>query len=773
MSSAERTLQDALSAFNLQRHADAERLFKKVLKSHPTHVGALNLLTVVLMRMQRFAEAEPFIARAVKLSQSSDVSFYNYGLILKNLRKPQPALEQFSNALRLNPKVSETWNNRGTTYNDLQQYEKAVADFDQAILLSPSYADAVANKGKSLRELKRHDEALAAYDKAISLKPNLAEAWLGRGEVLIDLRRSDEALAAYDRALSLKPDLAEAWLSRGNVLADLSRYDEAFAAYDQVLSLKPGLAEAWLGRGNALADLHRYDGAFGAYDKAVSLKPELAEAWLGRGNALVDLKRYDEAVPAYDKAYALKPDLTGVEGARMHCRMHLCDWRDFETERDRLVQSVRSGKANSSPFPFLAIPSSAEDQLDCARLWVKNRYPASNERHGQRGRYAHDRIRLAYLSTDFRQHPTSYLAAGLFEHHDRSRFEITAISLERGNDSGLRGRLQAAFERFIDVDAHSDDQIAGLIASLEIDILIDLNGHTKGARTKVLARRPAPIQVNYLGYPGTMGADYIDYMIADRRVVPETHEAFYSEKMVLLPNTYQVNDADRGVVGKALDKTLERSELGLPPSGFVFCCFNNGFKLTPDVFDGWMRILKQVDGSVLWLFEDIPTVAINLRKEAVARGVSPERLVFAKRVSQADHMARHGAADLFLDTLPYNAHTTASDALWAGVPVLTRSGETFAGRVAASLLTAIRLPELIAATPEQFESMAIELARRPEALAAIKAKLAQHRSTQPLFDTKSYTRHIESAYAMMVERHQKGLPPDHIQIPQSGEQVPA
>jgi predicted O-linked N-acetylglucosamine transferase (SPINDLY family) len=440
--------------------------------------------------------------------------------------------------------------------------------------------------------------------------------------------------------------------------------------------------------------------------------------------------------------------------------MHLCDWTDFEVECDNLVQSIRNGKDSCSPFPFLVAPSSAKDQLDCARLWIKNKYPPFNEPAWRRERYVHDRLRVAYMSSDFRQHPTAYLAVGLFENHDRSRFEITGISLEKGHGSELGQRLAASFDRSVEVETQSDDQIARLIKDLEIDILVDLNGHTKGSRMNVLTRRPAPIQVNYLGYPGTTGADYVDYIIADRTVVPETHHAFYSEKMALLPNSYQVNDADRGVAGEA----LSRSALGLPPTGFVFCCFNNGFKFTPPVFDGWMQILKQVDTSVLWLLEETPTAAVHLRQQAAARGVSAERLVFAKRTSHKDHMARHGAADLFLDTLPYNAHTTASDALWAGVPVLTRPGETFAGRVAASLLTAIGLPELIAPTPAQFESMAVELANDPEALAVIKRKLAQNRSITPLFDTKLYARHLESAYTAMVERHHKGLPPDHIHV---------
>jgi protein O-GlcNAc transferase len=1000
MSSPEKVFRDALGAFNILKYDDAERLFKKFLKSQPKHVGALNLLTIVLMRMQRFAEAEEFIAKAVTLNQGSDVSFYNYGIILKALNKPERALEQFTNALRLNSKEAETWNNRGTIYNDLKQYEKAISDFDQAISLSPGYAGAVANKGKSLSEIKlyaealtaydkalslkpdlaeawlgrgkvfvelercdeavaaydkaisfkpdlaeawlgrgsalfelkrhgealaafdkalllkpdlteawfgrgsavvsfeRYDEAVAAYDKALSLKPDLAEAWLGRGNAAANLKRYDEAVAAYDMALSFKPDLAEVWLGRGNVFVDLKRHDEAFAAYDKALSLKPDLegawlgrgnafagiehyddafiaydkalslnpdlAETWLGRGNAMVDLKRYDEALADYDKAFSLKPDLAETWLGRGNAMVDLKRYDEAFAAYDKALllkpdlakvwlgrgnvffnlkrygealaaydkalslksdlaevwlgrgnvfldlkrheeafaaydkalslepdlaaawlgrgnvfsdlkrheeaflaydkalSLKPDLAALEGMRIFSKMQLCDWSNFETERDHLVQSVRNGKENTAPFAFLGIGPSIEDQFSCAKLWVRKLCPPADKPFWRGESYKNNKIRICYVSADFHQHPVANLVAGVFECHDRSQFEVIGISIGPNDNSEIRRRLECAFDEFIDAEALGFDEIAKQAREEEIDILIDLTGFTDDARTEIFACRPAPIQVNYLGYPGTMGASYIDYIIADPALIPASHQSSYLEKIVYLPHSYLPHDDTSRRIS---DRSFERGEFGLPENGFVFCCFNNAYKLNPYLFRSRMKLLQAVEGSVLWLSENNATATNNLRREAAAAGVNPDRLVFAGRVpSSADHLARHRLADLFLDTLPYNAHTTASDALLAGLPVLTQIGETFAGRVAASLLTAIGLPELIVQTQEQFESMAIELATRPELMAAIKDKLVENRLTKPLFNTKLYTRHIESAYASMHQRHQSGLLPDHIYV---------
>jgi predicted O-linked N-acetylglucosamine transferase (SPINDLY family) len=441
--------------------------------------------------------------------------------------------------------------------------------------------------------------------------------------------------------------------------------------------------------------------------------------------------------------------------------MRLCDWRDISSDFAHLTASIRNGKDSAEPFTFLGISSSAEDQRTLASRWVLKTYPPSRQPLWRGDIYRHDKIRIGYVSADFREHPIGYLTVGMFEHHDKSKFDITAISIGPNDNSPTRRRIESAFETFIDASSLNDGDVAARIRAAEIDVLVDLTGFTTSSRTNIFARRPAPIQVNYLGYPGTMGADYFDYVIADQVIIPPSQQKDYAEKVVYLPDTYQSND-DARVIS---DRSFSRDVLGIPADAFVFCCFNNNYKITPDVFARWMRILASVPGSVLWLFQTNEFAAANLKKEAEQRGIAAERVIFAKHLPLADHLARQRLADLFLDTLPYNAHTTTSDALWAGLPVLTVIGDTFAGRVAASLLNAVRLPELIVETPEDYERMAIDLALHPEKLAAIRQKLADNRLTTPLFDTALFTRHIEAAYVAMHERHQAGLVPDHILIP--------
>jgi predicted O-linked N-acetylglucosamine transferase (SPINDLY family) len=467
----------------------------------------------------------------------------------------------------------------------------------------------------------------------------------------------------------------------------------------------------------------------------------------------MEFKRYDDALAAFDKALDLNPRIAQGAGHRLHAKLNLCDWTNLDAEITHLLSGLRDRQPVSVPFSILSIPSSAADQLQCARRYVDDQPSFPPLWRGQV--YSHDRIRVAYLSSDFREHPIAYLTIGLFEHHDRSRFETTAISFDVKDDSEYRHRIEAGFERFIDVASHSDRDVADLIRRLEIDIVIDLNGFTRDSRLGVLARRAAPIQVNYLGYAGTMGAEYYDYIIADATVVPAQQFEFYSEKAVWLPDTFLVNDAVRVIA----DRTPPRSELHLPESGFVFCCFNQSYKIDPTIFAVWMRLLQAVDGSVLWLKDNSPIASHNLRLEAERCGVASERLVFAPPVPRvADHLARQRQADLFLDTLNYNAHTTASDALWAGVPVLTCIGSTFAGRVAASLLRAVGLPELVTETLADYEALALRLAREPPLLHGVKAKLAHNRETFPLFDTGRFTRNIEAAYTTMWQRQQRGEP---------------
>jgi protein O-GlcNAc transferase len=758
MSNITKNFNDAFAALNNKDLKRAEELFKRVIEIDKSNVPALNLLVVVLMSMERFAEAEPFIAMATSLNQKSDVSFYNYGLISKRLNKPQQALSNFSKALSLNSNVAETWNNRGTVFSDLEKYDLAIADFDKAISLNGAYGEAYANKGKSLARLKRYDEAFAAYDKALSFKPDLAEAWFGRGNVFYGIKRYDEAFAAYDKALSFKPHLAEAWLGRGNVFYDLKRHDEAFAAFDKALSITPDLAEAWLGRGNVFRSLKRFDEAFAAYDRALSFKPHLAEAWRGRGNVFSDLKRYDESFGAYDKALSIEPDLKYAEGARLHAKMHLCDWTKIDAEILHLLSAARDQKPVGVPFLSLSIPATRADQLRFAKTFVSDQGSFSALWRDEI--YSHDRIRISYLSADFRHHPLAQLAVGLFEHHDKSRFEIMAISSGPDDGSDLRNRIRSAADNFIDVRGMPDSEVAEFIRRAEIDILVDLSGFTEANRFGVFARRASPLQVNFLCYTGTMGADCMDYIIADPTVIPKDQFEFYSEKVVWLPDTYQANDRSRSISGRR----PTRSECNLPDATFVFSCFNATYKITSEVFAVWMRLLAKTQGSVLWLLETNPTATQNLRREAEAHGITPRRLIFAPPMTLADHMARIGLADLFVDTLPYNAHTTASDALWAGLPVLTCLGDTFAGRVAASLIRAIGLPELVTTSLENYETLALKIAGDPSLLRAIRGRLVRNRDTYPLFDTARYTRHIEAAYVTMWERYQRREMPDSFAV---------
>jgi predicted O-linked N-acetylglucosamine transferase (SPINDLY family) len=449
-----------------------------------------------------------------------------------------------------------------------------------------------------------------------------------------------------------------------------------------------------------------------------------------------------------------------VEGARLASKMAICDWNNFDTDRVRLIDSIRAGRANVAPFVLLAVDSLPQDQLQCAKVWAKQVFPNGCEPQWRGEVYKHERIRVGYVSADFHRHATAYLMAGLFECHDRRKFEVTAFSFGADDGSEMRHRLEHAFEHFIDVRSMGDEELARKMRSLEIEILVDLKGITQDARTGIFVRRPAPIQVNYLGYPGTMASKHFDYIIGDGRIIGEGDREHYSEKVVTLPFSYQAND-DKRVIS---DNAVSRSESGLPDQSFVYCCFNQAYKITSSIFDCWMSILREVDGSVLWLFEGHPAAKRNLCTEAEKRGIDSGRLIFAGGVPPAEHLARHRLADLFLDTLPYNAHTTSSDALWTGLPVVTLTGETFASRVGASLLTAIGLPELITSTHEEYTALAVALGKDRERLAEIKERLALNRLTMPLFNTALFTKHLEAAYQVMSDRYRAVLPPDHFAI---------
>jgi predicted O-linked N-acetylglucosamine transferase (SPINDLY family) len=577
--------------------------------------------------------------------------------------------------------------------------------------------------------------------------------------------RSGEAAEFLRRAVAARPEAAAAHVNYGNVLRERGRLDEALESYDRAIRIAPDHAEAHYNRGTVLNKLQRFEEALQNYRRALEIRPDYAEAHANYGNVLKGLDRYQEAYQSYRHAFAVAPDLEWLRGTWLHAQLQLCDWTTLGSGIADLAEKIAAAQPAAAPFAVIAAADRPPLQRQTAQIWVDATCPASTALPPIGRRSRGTRLRVGYYSADFHAHATAYLIAELIERHDRSEFDVIAFSFGPDRDDDMRRRLVAAFDQFIDVRSRSDAEVAQLSRNLEIDIAVDLKGFTDHQRAGIFAHRAAPIQVSYLGYPGTMGAPYIDYLVADPTLIPESTRQHYSEQIAYLPHSYQVNDRQRPISGRE----FTREELGLPPEGFVFCCFNASYKITPEVFDIWMRLLRAVPGSVLWLLAPEAAARDNLRREALARGVAAERLVFAARLPLPEHLARHRAADLFLDTLPYNAHTTASDALWAGLPVLTRLGESFAARVSASLLNAIDLPELITHTAAEYEARALELARHPERLGELRAKLAAHRLTTPLFDSALCTRHLEDAYRQMSERYQAGLAPGHLHIaPRSG-----
>ena len=673
-----------------------------------------------------------------------------------------PAPGPVDSAVQQQPGGAAFHLNRGNTLYLAQQYRAALESYDKAIRIKPDYAEAYHNRGSVLSVLQRREDALQSYDKAILFKPDYAEAYGNRGNTLFVLQQYQAALESYDKAILLNPEFADAYYNRANSLYALQQYPAALQSYDKVILLNPRHAEAHNNRGTALTAMLQHEAALVSFDRAILLKPDYVEAHNNRGNALLALKRYRAALESFDKALLLKPDHEYLRGMRLYMKRLLCDWEDVESECEQLEALIGRGLKAAIPFAMLAISGSPAIQRQAAEIYVRDKVPARSSAAAIPRLPRRDRIRIGYFSADFHNHATSYLIAELFERHDRSRFEVLGFSFGPLKLDEMNRRVSSAMDRFVDVRSMPDREVAELSRKLEVDIAVDLKGFTarQSSRHLCRARRPHPGQLPRLSrHHG-------------RRVYGLSHRRPYADSR---SRPSLLLGKDRSVSRTAIRSTIpgvpspqspaRAPDEGLPESAFVFCCFNKAYKISPAVFDSWMRILGRVEGSVLWLLEENPWAVENLRAEAARRGIAPQRLVFASSLPVDEHLARHRLADLFLDTLPYNAHTTASDALWAGLPVLTRTGETFASRVAASLLRATGLPELITSTESEFEELAVELAHNPQRLQALRQRLQQNRPTAPLFDCASFTRHLESAYTAIVDRYHAGLPPDHIQIP--------
>jgi len=734
--------------------------FKRAIDLRPDYVEAHYNLGVINQEIGRPDAAVVNYDKAIEVRPDYPDAYYNRGVALQELKNSDAALSSYDKAIQLKPDYAAAYTNRGNTLKGLRKFEEALASYDKSLEINPHAPDTYSNRGATLIDLNRLDEALESFNKALAIKSDYVDALTNKGIALSNLNRLEEALECYEKGLSINPESGEIYINKGVTLNKLNRLDEALINFDKAITLRPNSFEAYLNRGNSLKELHRTHEALDSFNKAIELKPDYAQAYNNRAFTYSDLQKLDESLESFDKALFLKPDYDLVFGAWFHIKMKLCDWSSLSDALERYEKGIRNRKLVTSPFPPLSLIDNPQLHKEVSRLYAEIKHPKSNVLGNFLNHTPNGKIRVGYYSADFHNHATAYLMAELFEIHDSEKFEFYAFSFGPHKSDEMRTRVSAAFDKFFDVRNMSDREVAKMSRDIEIDIAVDLKGYTTDGRVGVFAEGCAPIQVNYLGYPGTMGVDYYDYIIADKTIIPHEKELDYAEKVVRLPNSYQVNDSKRIISSNVFTK----EEFNLPENSFVFCSFNNSYKILPSTFDGWMRILEEVPDSVLWLLEDNPTGVKNLRKEAELRGVDGARLIFAKRMILDMHLARHQLADLFIDTFPCNAHTTTSDSLWAGLPVLTLMGESFASRVAASLLHAVGLPELITRTQEEYESKAIQLAQNSNELVNIKIKLKQNKLKTPLFNGELFARHLESAYETMYRRHQGGLRPASFQV---------
>jgi protein O-GlcNAc transferase len=743
----------------LDRPAGAAMSFDRAIAIRPDYADAHYNRAGLMSDLGRHEEAAAGYAHAIALRPDHRESHRGLARAQHALRNFEAALASYNRVIALQPDDVDARFQRGAALSALNRHQEALDEYDKVLEKVPDHVTALNNRGAALQELGRPDEAEASFGRAIALRPDNSKVHGNRGAALFKAGRFEKALESLDRALALQPNDANALNNRGNALLALQRHREALESYDRALTITPDYIQALNNRGVALNEIKLFQEAVASLDKAIALAPDHAEAYYNRGNALKGLKLVAPALESYEKALAIGGPLPYAFSGYAECAANICDWnRTAQIATD--MQSHVEGKSVVSPFILLGYDSTPAMQLACARRYAANRVPTlPAPMHRATGR-SHDKLRVAYLSANFNRHAMAHLMVNLFERHNRSLFEITGISFGPDDGSDIRTRMAAAFDRFHDVRDVSDRDVARLLADHEIDIAVDIMGYTQDARPDILSHRPAPIQVNYLGYPGTMGTDFIDYIFADSIVVPPGEEGCYAEQVVRLPDCYQVNDSQRPIA----ENTPTRQQAGLPEKGFVFCSFNNNYKITAPVFDVWMRLLTAVEGSVLWLLRDNDTAEENLRRHAAARGVDPARLVFAGRLELPEHLARHRLADLFLDTLPYNAHTTCSDALWAGLPVLTCRGDSFPGRVAASLLHAVGLPELVTSSLADYAARALWFAQDPTLLGEIRKRLAENRLTSPLFDTDLSRQHIEIAYTAMWRLFQQGESPKGFKV---------
>ena len=761
----------AIVEFQLGQTEEAVRLLQQCLTFKPDHAQGYSDLAVIYMRLGRDNEATEACQKAIAINPKIATAYSNLGDLLRRKGNDRGAEQAYERAVRIQPKFPSVHASRADTLIALGRIDEARKACDKALRQAPDLALAHGVKGLIHYSERRLDLAVAAYEKALQLDPGLALVHTRLANALKDMGRLEEALKANMRALATDPSCIEALCNQALTLQALGRYDEALATYSDALMIDPGSTDILTNLGLLQHNMGDFEKAEATLRRALALDPGSGSAYVNLGNALKDRGKYAEAGEVYRAMLEACADAPPPHGLYDYCnlRRHLCDWSGLDEAERNAIEALKASGDRMPPFAALAMSCSPMDHLDLTRRWAEafqfTGEPLFRSIPAEPAGAPRKRIRIGYLSADFYQHATATLIAELIERHDRERFEIFAYCFSPDDGSPMRQRLKQAFDHFQIIEPLTHTAAARLIASDRIDILVDLKGYTRNARSMILAQRPAPVQVNYLGYPGTMGTPFIDYIIGDAIVTPMEHQSFFDERIVQLPDCYQPNDRHRDV--SAVKRS--RADHGLPESGLVFCSFNSAYKITAPVFAIWMRLLGNVPDSVLWLLDASAPAKENLRREAKALGIAPERLIFAPKFPMADHLARYAHADLFLDNLPVNAHTTASEALWSGLPVVTCLGESFVGRVAGSLLAACGLPELVTESLEDYEALALRLARNHAEREAVRVRLIQARQSEPLFDSDRYARNLEAAFAQMMRLHEAGAPPQAFKVTELAE----
>ena len=748
-----------LGSYQSGQYETARDVGLSIIERFPRHSLSWKVLGALFSQAGQIDEALIANQNAVGLAPNDAEAHSNLGVVLNEMNRFVEAESSYRQAIVINSEFAEAHYNLGNTLTAQGSLEEAEASYIRGIVIKPDYVDAYCNLGTVQKDLGRLMDAEASYRQAIELKPDNANAHSNLGATLLALGRLLEAEVSCRQAVALKPDYAEAHSNLGITLQELGNLDQAEASSRQAIALKVDYAEAYSNLGITLQEQGRLREAETSYRQAIALKPDHANTHSNLGALLEISKKLDEALKSYEHAMALEPHLDYLQGALLLARMRLCVWDGLPQSLVELTRRITNGERASAPFPLHGLIDRPDLHRKAAEITSKHKYLRSDILPKISPYTGHEKIRVGYFSPDFRNHPVSALTAELYESHDRARFEIHAFSFGKDSDDEWALRIKAGVDHFHDVCAMSDEDVAMLSRSVELDIAVDLTGLTKGCRPGIFAMSAAPIQLGYLGFLGTMGADYYDYLISDKTIIPECNKQYYAESIVYLPS-FQVNSSQN----YTQDTLLDRGYFNIPEDVFVFCCFNNTYKVTPDVFDSWARILKQVEGSVLVLYADNDIAISNLQKHIKARGIDPGRLIFGGYLARVEYLARYRVADLFLDTLPYNAGATASDALRMGLPVLTQMGESFAGRMGASLLNAVNLPELVTTTSEGYEALAVDLATNAEKLSAIKKKLISNVPTARLYDAPLFTNSLEAAYLIMYDRYQSGERPQDIDI---------